>query len=123
MLLKLLKLNAKEAIRRGATATSSRGSVIRLNTCHGPAPSTRAASTSSLGIDCSAPSETRKKYGNVSQRLTMMIETLAHQGSKSHGIDVPRMLLTTPKSSLSRPAQTSSVRKDGIAYGITNTVR
>ena len=38
----------------------------------GPPPSTRAASVSSCGIDCSAPSETRKKYGVVIQTLTSM---------------------------------------------------
>ena len=36
-MLKLLKLNANEAIRSGATATSSSGSVIRRNTCQAPA--------------------------------------------------------------------------------------
>jgi hypothetical protein len=61
MLLKLLKLKANDAIRSGVTTTSSRGSVILRKTCHAPAPSTRAASTSSPGIDCNAPSETRKK--------------------------------------------------------------
>src|SRR5207245_11233703 len=55
MLLKLLKLNANEAITNGPTATSSSGSVTRRKTWNGPPPSTRAASVSSSGIDCSAP--------------------------------------------------------------------
>ncbi len=88
MLLKLLKLNAKEAIISGAVEMSSSGSVIRRKTCQPPAPSTRAASTRSPGIDCSAPRLTRKKYGNVSQTLTRMTENRAHQGSNSHD-DVP----------------------------------
>src|SRR6266545_3583508 len=123
MLLKLLKLNANEAIISGATATSSSGRVIRRKTCHAPAPSTRAASTSSPGIDCSAPSETRKKYGNVSQRLTRITDPLAHEASKSQGNDVWKRLFTTPKSSFRRPLQTSSVRNDGTAYGRTRIVR
>ena len=61
MLLKLLKLKANDAIRSGATATSSSGSVTRRKIWNGPPPSTLAASTSSSGIDWSAPIETRKK--------------------------------------------------------------
>src|SRR5437763_3537329 len=69
-LLKLLKLNANDAIISGATATSSSGSVTRRKIAHAPPPSTRAASVSSAGIDCNEPSETRKKYGVVSHTLT-----------------------------------------------------
>ena len=61
MLPKLLKLKAKDAIISGATTTSRSGSVTFRNTCHAVAPSTRAASVSSCGIDCRAPIETRKK--------------------------------------------------------------
>ena len=57
MLPKLLKLKANDAIRSGATTMNSSGSVTFRNTCHGPPPSTRAASVSSVGIDWSAPSE------------------------------------------------------------------
>ena len=85
MLLKLLKLNANEAIISGATATSSSGSVTRLKIAQAPPPSTRAASVSSAGIDWSAPSETRKKYGVVSQTLTMSTEKRAQLASNSHG--------------------------------------
>ena len=85
MLLKLLKLNANDAISSGATATSSSGSVTLRNTCHAPPPSTRAASVSSAGIDCSAPSETRKKYGNVSQTLTRM-----HRDLRPPRVEEPR---------------------------------
>src|SRR6266540_4455912 len=124
MLLKLLKLNANDAIIRGATAISRSGSVTFLYSCQAPAPSTFAASVSSLGIDCSAPSETRKKYGKVSQRLTRMTDTFAQLGSKSHGMCAWRMpRLTTPKSSLSRPCQTSNDRNPGTAYGITSSDR
>ena len=126
MLLKLLKLNANDAIISGATATISSGSVTRRKICQPPPPSTRAASVSSLGIDCSAPIETRKKYGVVSQTLTMITETRAQVASKSHGTwmpTCPSSWFTTPKSSFSRPAQTSSDRKPGIAYGITSTER
>ncbi len=58
---KLLKLKANDAIRSGATATSSNGSVTRRKICVRPPPSTFAASISSAGIDCSAPIATRKK--------------------------------------------------------------
>jgi len=51
MLLKLLKLKANDAIINGATATRSSGKVTLRNTCNAPAPSTRAASTSSAGMD------------------------------------------------------------------------
>src|SRR3954447_23923067 len=77
MLLKLLKLNAKDAISSGDVATSTSGSVTRLKICAGPPPSTRAASVSSTGIACSAPIEMRKKYGTVSQKLTRMHDTFA----------------------------------------------
>jgi len=61
MLLKLLKLNANDAIISGPTTISSSGNVTFRKTCHPPPPSTRAASFSSDGIDCKAPIETRKK--------------------------------------------------------------
>src|SRR6266849_1115152 len=120
MLPKLLKLNANDAIISGATATSSNGSVTLRNDAHALAPSTRAASISSDGIDCSAPSETRKKYGTVSHVLTTITETFAQLGSNSHGTcrpTWPSNLLITPKSSFISPRQTSSERKPGIAYG------
>src|SRR5581483_1161563 len=131
-LLKLLKLNANDAIISGATATRSSGSVTRRKICHALPPSTRAASVSSPGIDCRAPSDTRKKYGVVSHTLT---STTAMRGQemngshektlppKSHGTCMWKMRFTTPKSSFRRPAQTSSERNPGIAYGITSTDR
>ena len=62
-------------------------------TCHGPPPSTRAASFSSVGIDWSAPSEIRKKYGEVSQTLTRITETFAQLESNSHGhVDVQQLV-------------------------------
>src|SRR5581483_1745036 len=122
MLLKLLKLNANDEIISGATATSRSGSVTHRNTCQAPPPSTRAASVSSSGIDWSAPSETRKKYGVVSQTETRITVTRAQLASKSHGTLTPTCeridLLTTPKSSFRRPPHTSSERKPGIAYGM-----
>src|SRR5204863_1012367 len=123
MLLKLLKLNANDAIISGATATSSSGSVTRRNTAQAPPPSTRAASVSSAGIDCSAPSETRKKYGVVSHTLTSTTDTRAQFESKSHGTCTWKTRFTTPKSSFRRPPQTSSDRNPGIAYGVTSTER
>src|SRR6266511_782857 len=119
----LLKLNANDAIISGATATSNRGSVTFRKTCQAPPPSTRAASINSFGIDWSAPSETRKKYGTVSQTLTKITENRAHQGSKSQGMSVWKSRFTTPKSSLSRPCQTSSDRNAGTAYGMTSSTR
>src|SRR2546430_3193424 len=120
MLPKLLKLNANEAIISGATATSSSGRVTLRNDAHALAPSTRAASISSEGIDCSAPIETRKKYGTVSHVLTTITETFAQFASNSQGTCSPMWpsnLLMTPKSSFISPRHTSSERKPGIAYG------
>src|SRR5438552_18495799 len=85
MLLKLLKLNANDAIISGATVIRSSGNVTLRNTCPAPPPSTCAASSSSAGIDCRAPRQTRKKYGTVSHTLTKITETLAHHGLKRHG--------------------------------------
>src|SRR5436309_15776555 len=85
MLLKLLKLNANDAIISGATATRSSGSVTRRKIAQPPPPSTRAASVRSPGIDCSAPIETRKKYGGVKQTLTTMTESRAQLAANSHG--------------------------------------
>ena len=85
MLLKLLKLKANEAIRSGASAISRSGRVTRRKTWKVLAPSTRAASCSSYGIDWSAPSETRNMYGTRQPGVTMITETFAQNGSKSHG--------------------------------------
>src|SRR5436190_17184179 len=123
MLLKLLKLNANDAIISGVTLTSSSGNDTFRNTCQAPPPSTRAASINSDGMDCSAPRDTRKKYGTVSQTLTKITETRAHQGLKSQGTCVWKTLLTTPKSSFSSPCQTSRARNAGTAYGMTRTTR
>src|SRR3954452_24944831 len=117
MTLKLLKLNANDAISKGETATRSSGRVTRRNRCQGPPPSTVAASISSAGIDWSAPIETRKKYGTVSHTLTRMHDTFAQLPSNSHGTLRPKRRLTTPNWSFSRPAQTSRERKLGIANG------
>src|SRR5262245_26067889 len=114
MLLKLLKLNANEAIRSGAVATRRSGSVILRNTCLDVAPSTRAASVSSAGIACSAPVQTRKKYGKPSQRLTRMQETFAQVGSNSHGTWITSRLLVTPKSVLRSLVHTSTERYAGM---------
>ena len=95
-MLKLLKLNANDAIISGAVEMSSSGSVIRRKTCQPPAPSTFAASTSSPGIDCSAPRLTRKKYGNVSQTLTRMTENRAHQGLNNQSMFPGNILFTIP---------------------------
>src|SRR5579885_329635 len=83
-LLKLLKLNANDAIISGATATSSSGSVTRRKICQAPPPSTRAASVSSSGIDCSAPSDTRKREGVVSHTLTSTTAMRGHEMNGSH---------------------------------------
>ena len=56
---KLLKLNANDAISSGPTATSSSGMMIDVTVRTGPAPSILAASRTSPGIDCSAPVQTR----------------------------------------------------------------
>src|SRR6266511_677473 len=123
MLLKLLKLNANDAIINGATATRRSGSVNFRKTCHAPPPSTSAASINSLGIDCRAPRETRKKYGTVSHTLTRITERRAQFGSNNHGMLVWKARFTTPKSSLSRPCQTSKARKAGTAYGMIRSAR
>src|SRR6478752_3075947 len=110
MLPKLLKLNAHEAIISGATATRSSGSVTRRKIDQPPPPSTFAASVSSVGIDWSAPIETRKKYGVVSQTLAAAKEARGQFASDKQGIGTFHRLFTTPKSSFRRPAQTSSER-------------
>src|SRR5439155_24036328 len=115
MLLKLLKLNANDAIMSGATVISSKGNVTLRKTCQAPPPSTSAASTSSAGIDCSAPRQTREKYGSGSQTLTRITETRAHHGLKSRGRPVWKTWLTTPKSSFNKPCQRKSGRKGGTA--------
>src|SRR5215207_6764539 len=119
MVLKLLKLNANDAMSNGATVTSSSGSLMSRNTAHGFAPSTVAASWMSSGIDWSAPMQTRNMYGNPSQRFTMSTDTLAMSGSVSQGTSAPprSTWLMNPKLSFIMPAQTSAPRNDGIAYG------
>src|SRR3954466_3282338 len=118
MLLKLLKLKANEAIINGARVVRESGKVTLRTPGQPPPPSTWAASISSEGIDCSAPRQTRKKYGTVSQTLTRITETRAHHGLKSHGMLVWNTWLMTPKSSFNKPCQTSSARNAGTAYGI-----
>ena len=125
MLLKLLKLNANDAIISGATAISSSGSVTLRKICQPRAPSTCAASVSSAGIDWSAPIETRKKYGNVSQMLTRITRDPAPStGRTATAMSTCwNVLLMTPKSSFRSPFQTSSDRKPGIAYGMISDDR
>src|SRR6266705_572133 len=123
MLLKLLKLNANDAIINGATATRRSGSVIFRKTCQAPPPSTSAASIYSLENDCRAPREMRKKYGTVSHTLTRITETRAQFGSNSQGMLMWKARLTTPKSSLSKPCQTSNASNAGTAYGMISSAR
>src|SRR5512133_3944757 len=123
MLLKLLKLNANDAIRSGDVAIRTSGRVIRLKICVAPPPSTCAASFSSSGIDWRAPIDTRKKYGTVNQKLTRMHDTFAQLASKSQGMLRWKIRLTTPKSSFRSPCQTRSERKPGTAQGIRTSDR
>ena len=69
----------------GRMAGRSRGTVMRLNWLQAGAPSTAAASYSSLGMLCSAPRMTIMKNGYDIQTLAMTIEAKAHVGSLSHG--------------------------------------
>src|ERR1044071_9271359 len=117
MMLKLLKLNANEAISSGATETSSNGSVISRQIRNGDAPSIRADSISSFGIACSAPVQIRNMYGKPSHRLTSTTDSLASQGSVSHGIEAPpkNVPLMKPKSVLSMPDQSSADMNAGKA--------
>src|SRR5437763_14834614 len=123
MVLKLVKLSANDEIISGATATSSSGSVTRLKIWNGPPPSTRAASVSSSGIDWSAPIDTTKKNGTVSQVLTRMHDTFAQLAPKSQGTRRWKRRFTTPNWSLSRPDHTSSERKHGIDHGMITITR
>src|SRR5258708_29698105 len=123
---KLLKLDANDAMISGATATSRNGRITLRNDAQALVLFTRAASINSFGIDCSAPIETRKKYGTVSQVLTRITENLAQFASKRNGTCSPRWpssLLTMPKSALSKPRQTGGDRKPGIADGKTKAER
>jgi len=80
----------------GVTTASSNGSVTLLNTCQRPAPSTRAASTNSVGIDCKAPMHTSMKYGVVNHTDTRITEIRAHHGSNNHGGSNGSSLLMRP---------------------------
>lgn len=100
-------------------ATISSGSVTVANTRAAEAPSTRAASFSSSGIDCSAPEVIRNMYGNPSQVLTRSTATFAHHRSCSHGTPASPnssiTRLTCPNWSLSSPRQTIAEMNPGTA--------
>ncbi len=63
MIVKLLKLKAKDAIASGAVEMRSNGNVMERNCREAPAPSMRDASMVSLGSAWSAPVHTKNQYG------------------------------------------------------------
>ena len=87
------------------------------------APSTNAASFRSVGMLCSAPVHTRKKYGKPSHRLTSSTENRAHHGSPSQLMLVFRISLRMPKSVFIIPCQTRMVMNVGSAYGRISSTR
>src|SRR5690625_2846168 len=119
MRLKLLKLNAKEAISSGATEIISSGRVIERNIRHTRAPSMRAASYISVEMACRAPVVIRNMYGNPSHRFTPITLRRASHGSVSQGMSAPpsRTWLMKPNLRFNKPAHTSPERNPGKAYG------
>src|SRR6266545_2709700 len=107
--LKLLKLNANEAISSGVSATSSSGRVTRRKLCQAEAPSIDAASVRSRGIACRAPVATRNMYGYPSQSWTRITAKRAVHGCPSQSTDNPKSRLISPKSALNMSRHTSSI--------------
>src|SRR5438094_10155560 len=70
----MLKVHTQPSTTEGISAGFKSGRVMVLNCTHFDAPSTSAASYSSGGIDCSAPSVTTIMKGNPSQ---VLVATLA----------------------------------------------
>src|SRR3982750_3889966 len=74
MTLNMLKVHTQPKITDGISAGFNKGRVMVLNCTHFEAPSTSAASYSSAGIDCSAPSVTTIMKGKPSH---VLVTTLA----------------------------------------------
>ena len=104
------------------------GRVIFLNCCQRFAPSTRAASYSSCGIDCNPPSAITIINGNPNQMFVNMQAVNASKGWLSHAIAgrlkyLVIAKLIAPYSWLNIPRQLSAPIYWGNAQGIINNVR
>ena len=79
-------------IRRNIAMTdtgSSIGKMIRVTTCSPLAPSTRAASTTSVGMACSPASSSRKTSGVHSHTSMITTAATARWLSDSHAVVTP----------------------------------
>ena len=88
-MLNMLNVHTTERITAGTSAGLSAGSVMLANCCQREAPSTLAASYSSPGMDCSAPSDTTIMNGKESQALVASAVTKEVPGEANHDTGWP----------------------------------
>ena len=113
MTLNMLNVQIEPSTIAGPSAGLRWGRVISLNRCQLDAPSTSAASSSSLGIDSSAPNATTIMNGKPSQVLvaTLAENALAHdENHDTRSSPSPdRIEFTAPYSPANMPFQISAV--------------
>src|SRR4051812_7904879 len=112
-MLNMLNVHTTERITAGTSAGLSAGSVMLVNCCQRDAPSTRAASYSSPGMDCNAPSETTIMNGKESHPLVASAVRKDVPGEANHDTGCPPKScitwFTTPNCWWNIPFQISAV--------------
>src|SRR3954469_821019 len=94
-MLNMLNVHTTERITAGTSAGRSAGRVMLVNCCQREAPSTRAASYSSPGMDCSAPSETTIMNGKESHPLVASAVTKDDPGEANQETGWPPSIWIT----------------------------
>src|SRR5690349_16706602 len=94
-MLNMLNVHTTERITAGTSAGLSAGSVMLMNCCQREAPSTRAASYSSPGMDCNAPKDTTIMNGKLSQPLVASAVTNDDPGEANQDTGCPPSIWIT----------------------------
>ena len=105
--------NVHSALRSTASSAGRwmPGHVTCTNCCHALAPSTRAASYSDVGIDCSAASSVIVKNGKLFQTVGTITAAMAVRASTNQAMSV----LARPRSrrtALNTPYDASSIHRN-----------
>src|SRR5580704_4840755 len=125
--LNMLNVHTAPRTTAGSSVGPRSGSVTRRNRCQRVAPSTSAASSTSFGIDVSAPSTTTIMNGNPSHTFvaTFAANAVEKCAKKETGSTPTRWssAFTAPNWRWNIPFQASAVTYDGTAHGRMRSTR
>ena len=123
----MLNVHTAPRTTAGSSVGPSSGSVTRRKRCHRVAPSTSAASSTSFGIDVSAPRTTTIMNGKPSHVFVATFAANAVEKCANHDTgsapSARRSAFTAPNCRWNIPFHASAVTYDGTAHGRMRSTR